>query len=311
MPGKTGKGPAVKRRRSQKGRLAFKPGLSSIPDHQPLLRQLAESLFSVVFPSSCSICNGEVASVSGLGVCLDCWSKVEPWNGICCQRCGLPIISERAADSAQILCGACRTGDHSFDLARTFGIYRGNLRLLILQLKFGRRERLGKRLGAFLDRPWQELKRFADKEAPLVVPVPLFESRERERGFNQARLLAEGLTRRLAKLPDGKKLRVEVGLVVRTRQTQPQTGLKFKARRENVRGAFAVAKPELLPGRQVILVDDVMTTGATLSACGDALKKAGAGKVFALALARATPQFPDFEGLPEATGVDELERNWT
>lgn len=311
MPRETGKRPAVTRRSQQKARLAFNPGLSSISDHQPLLRKLAESLFSVVFPSSCSICNGEVASVNGLGVCRDCWSEVKPWEGICCQRCGLPIISERAADSAPILCGACRAGDRIFDRARTFGIYRGNLRLLILQLKFGRRERLGRRLGTFLENPLGKLRSFTDKETPLVVPVPLFHSRERKRGFNQARLIAEGLARRVAKSPGGKKMRVEAGLLVRTRQTQPQTGLKFNARKENVRGAFAVAKPESLQGRQVILVDDVMTTGATLSACADALKKGGADRVFALALARATPQFPDFEGLPKATGVDEFSRNWT
>jgi len=102
-----------------------------------------------------------------------------------------------------------------------------------------------------------------------------------------------------------------VGLLIRTRATVPQTGLKFQARKENVRGAFAVAKPGAVQGRQVVLVDDVMTTGATLSACAGALKKAGAGSVFALAMARATSQFPDVEGLQETTGIDEFGRDWT
>lgn len=311
MPGETGKGSAVTNRSSQKARLAFNPGLPSIADSRPLLQELADSLFSVIFPTSCSICSGEVASARGLGVCRDCWSKVASWEGTCCERCGLPIISERAADSAQTLCGACRADDRSFNLARIFGIYRGNLRLLILQLKFRRRERLGKRLGALLAHPWGKLDSFVEDESALIVPVPLFQSRERERGFNQAHRLADGLRHRVAKSPGGRKLRVEAGVLIRTRPTLPQTGLKYTARKENVRGAFAVARPESLQGHQVVLVDDVMTTGATLSACAKALKKGGAGKVFALALARATPQFPDIGGFAEATSIDEIGRDWT
>jgi ComF family protein len=211
----------------------------------------------------------------------------------------------------QLLCGACRADDPAFDLARFFGIYRGNLRLLILQLKFRRRERLGRRLGSFLGRSWGKLGGIGDDAPPLIVPVPLFRSRERERGFNQARLLAEGLRHELAKLPGKKKLRIESGLLIRTRATPPQAGLKFQARKENVRGAFAVARPKFVRGREVVLVDDVMTTGATLSACASALKKAGTGRVFALAMARATPQFPDIEGLPQTTVIDEFGRDWT
>ena len=144
-----------------------------------------------------------------------------------------------------------------------------------------------------------------------MVPVPLFRLRERERGFNQARLLAEGLKRGIEKRQGGRVVRLDQGLLVRTRATLPQAGLKVQARKENVRGAFAVARPEFVRGRQVVLVDDVMTTGATLSACASALKKAGAGNVFALAMARATPQFPDTEGLPQTTVIDEFGRDWT
>jgi ComF family protein len=264
-----------------------------------------------VFPTQCSICGGEVASARGLGVCRECWSRVESWEGISCERCGLPVVSERAADAAQVLCGACRASAPSFDLARAFGIYRGNLRLLILQLKFRHRERLGGRLGGLLAHAWTKLGGFAGGEPPLIVPVPLFRLRERERGFNQARLLAEGLKHRLEILPGLKKIKVEPGLLVRTRATLPQAGLKVQARRENVRGAFAVVKPRLVQGRHIILLDDVMTTGATLSACAATLKRRGVAQVYALALGRATPQFPDVEVRPQTTGVDEFGRDWT
>lgn len=309
MSGEAGKGPAVTGCTTQKARFAFIPELPSIAYRRSLLHELVDSLFAVVFPTRCSICGGEVASAGGLGVCRDCWLRVEAWEGIACERCGLPIVSERAADAAQILCGVCRARDPGFDLARTYGIYRGNLRLLILQLKFRRRERLGRRLGAFLGNTWGKLDSVNGGVPVPIVPVPLFRLRERERGFNQARLLAEGLKSHLEKLPGRMKVQVETRMLARTRATLPQAGLKLQARRENVRGAFAVVKSEFVRDRQIVLVDDVMTTGATLSACARALKKAGAAKVYALAMARATPQFPDIQGLPNPTGIDEFGRD--
>jgi ComF family protein len=285
--------------------------LPFIPKSRPLLQELADSLFAIVFPTQCSVCGGEVASAGGLGVCRECWSGVESWEGISCDRCGLPIVSEHAAHAAQVLCGACRASAPSFDLARTFGIYRGNLRLLILQLKFQSRERLGRRLGGMLTHAWARLGGVVEDEPLLIIPVPLFHLRERERGYNQAQLLAEGLKHSLDRTPAGKKMKIDSGLLVRKRATLPQAGLRLQARKENVRNAFAVAKPGFVAGRKFILVDDVMTTGATLSACAAALKKQGAARVYGLAMARATPQFPDTEGLPHLTGVDEAGRGWT
>ncbi|HXH51247.1 MAG TPA: phosphoribosyltransferase family protein [Terriglobia bacterium] len=162
-----------------------------------------------------------------------------------------------------------------------------------------------------LTHAWAKVGSLVDGESLLIVPVPLFRLRERERGYNQAQLLAEGLKHSLDRTPAGKKMKIDTGLLVRKRATLPQAGLKLQARNENVRNAFDVVKPELLAGRQVILVDDVMTTGATLSACAAALRKRGAAKVYALAMARATPQFPDTEGLTYLTGVDEFGRDWT
>ncbi|HVA02011.1 MAG TPA: ComF family protein [Terriglobia bacterium] len=282
-----------------------------MPDPRSPLQEIADSLFSVLFPTQCSICGGEVVRVTGLGVCRRCWSGVEPWEGICCGRCGLPMASRLLEESDSVLCGQCRIADPDFDVARTFGLYRENLRALILQLKFQRRERLGRRLGGYLAQTWERLEVFREAQPVLLVPVPLFHARERERGFNQARALAEGLAHHLPKGHGRKALRVATKVLVRTRQTLPQTGLKAHARRKNVQGAFRAIKPERLEGRQVVLIDDVMTTGATLSACAQALKQGGAKTVFALALARSTPQFPDTADQREVVNVDESGGDWT
>lgn len=190
------------------------------------------------------------------------------------------------------LCADCRRGEFGFDRARSYGLYRDTLRAAILKTKFSRRERLGRRLGERLVTAWKWVEETADQLPPILVPVPLHPSRQRLRGFNQAELLAEGLLRQAPRRP-GLQPRLEAHCLRRTRDTVPQTGLSRRARRENVRGVFAVERSDRLRDRVVLLVDDVMTTGATASACARALKEGGARQVLVLTLARATPQFPN------------------
>ena len=208
-----------------------------------------------------------------------------------------------AVSGAGALCGRCRQGQHEFDLARSYGVYTGNLRRAILHLKFRRRASLGTRLGALLARGWDNLP---DMSSAIVVPVPLHPSRKRERGFNQAEILARGLVRRLRREGKFTGLGFMTGSLKRTRATVPQVGLSEAARRENVQGVFSVRRPEDVRDRTVVVVDDVMTTGATLSACAAALKQAGASAVLALSLARASPQFPDMGAPDGRPPIDEL-----
>jgi ComF family protein len=294
------------------------------------LRDLVGSLFAVVFPASCALCDQEFTEASWCGVCRNCWSSLNPWAGAACARCGLPIASDQPRDAGarestlalpDFLCSRCRTGEGDFDLARSFGVYRGSLRAAILQLKFHRRERLGKKLGVLLAPLWTSAEAAIQTEAQeplLIVPVPLHSSRQRERGFNQAELLARGLARALARPGltaghPGKTRRRRLCLITRrlrrTRATELQTGLSLSVRQRNVRGAFAIGGPECFRDRLVVLVDDVMTTGATASACAAVLKRAGARQVVALTLARATPQFPDFGVSPPQVPVDDLDRD--
>jgi ComF family protein len=213
----------------------------------------------------------------------------------------------QAVDFVDSLCGPCQQGEQEFDMARSYGLYTGNLRKAILHLKFYGREYLGYRLGALLARAWEALP---EPDSAIVAPVPLHSSRRRQRGFNQAELLARGLVGRLRKEKRFRGLQLVAGSLRRIRATLPQVGLSVRARRENVSGVFSVARPEQVRNRTVVLIDDVMTTGATLSACAAALKQAGASRVLALSLARATPQFPDMGALDDvAAPIDELRHN--
>ena len=174
-----------------------------------VLRELADSLLAVAFPSSCLLCRRELTEANWSGVCPDCWESLGPWAGAACSRCGLPIASDQVTQSGSeesggagpdVWCGQCRAGEYEFDLARSYGVYAGALRAAILLLKFHRRERLGRRLGEALSRTWSEIENNIEPRAhepPLLVPVPLHPSRQRERGFNQAELLAQGLARSL------------------------------------------------------------------------------------------------------------------
>lgn len=224
------------------------------------------------------------------------------WTGAACSQCGLPFAGDRPLDSDTPRCGECRKANSALDLARSYGLYAGRLREAILQMKFHGRERLGKRLGGLLSTSWHALGEALQIDTPVLIPVPLYRARQRERGFNQAQLLTQGLRRVLPIAVSGRGLRVETRCLRRVRPTAPQLGLSLHARRENVRGVFVVDHPERVSERDIVLVDDVMTTGATLSACAAALKQAGARRVLAVTLARATPQFPDFIA---ETGADD------
>ena len=293
------------------GRFVFSPPAAHHSRPCSLRQEFLDGLLAVAYPTDCPLCGSELASDGWLRICRSCWADLQPWCGPVCARCGLPFASPQALDSALAECGACRRDEPAFDGAGAFGLYTGKLRRVVLRLKFSGDTRLGRRLGQLLASAWAALPRGADFNSPVIIPVPLHPSRRRERGFNQSDLLAEGLVRALRKHQGATVPAVAKSWLLRQRATPPQTGLSVAARRENLRGAFAVVKPAEVRGRTIVLVDDVMTTGATISACARALKHAGAARVLGLTLARATPQFPDLAPPETDNAVDGRDRDST
>ncbi len=203
-------------------------------------------------------------------------------SGSQCAQCGVPF-ENRAPLHGSGLCGLCRRGATEFDWGRGYGAYEGVLRHLIHLLKYDGMEPLASPLGTRL----VDLLAVAGP-VDLIVPVPLHASRRRSRGFNQAELLAAALSRVSG-------VRCDSGVLRRHRATETQTGLTHRERRLNVQGAFRVRKPQAVSGRHVALIDDVITTGATVAACARTLKGAGAVRVVVLSLARARRRMVDIE----------------
>ena len=260
-------------------------------------RSAWDSLFTLLFPVQCRVCEQPLEVFTTAPVCADCLASPQPYQGIECFRCGRFLSSGAAlrgsARQGTSYCGVCRRNAvqrdavprdvFAFEQARSFGAYEGTLQSLIQRLKYDGYRPLAKPLGRFLA---EAARRLEEQSFDLVIPVPLHPRRQRQRGFNQAALLAAEVSKFL-NIPSGAKD------CVRVRDTRPQTGLRAAERRKNVAGAFDVPEPERVRGRRVLLIDDVLTTGATAHACAQALRKAGARGVWVGTLARAHPARDD------------------
>lgn len=222
-------------------------------------------LHAWLLPWRCLLCGD--TGVPGLDLCGPCAGEL-PRNATCCARCALPLPGPAA------LCGACQRRPPPWDSAWAPFRYGWPLDRLEARYKFGRELAAGRTLAAL----WQRATPPADLPA-LIVPVPLHRTRLRQRGYNQALELARPLGRAL-----GVPVRHDV--LLRQRATVAQTELDAPARRRNVRGAFALREGVRLPAH-VTLLDDVMTTGATLAECARLLRRAGVARVQVWALARA------------------------
>ena len=233
-------------------------------------RRFFDPLLAVVFPSACPAC-GQLLTQLGRGpLCEPCWQTLPRHVQIPC-RCGLPLLPGIAA------CPRCRRGRQVFAAGSSLGPYEGSLRVAVHALKFSGRRRAAARLAELLLGSVAVARLVATSD--VLVAVPLHPRRLRERGFNQAALLAQELASRADKpcCPDA---------LVRRLDTAPQAGLSAAERRRNVRAAFAVRRKASVHGRIVILVDDVVTTGATALACGRELLAAGAREVRLVSVAR-------------------------
>ena len=260
-----------------------------------MTNRLASAFKQALFPCRCLVCRklfhpaDPAAAANRLGqltnslICQQCTQQFVPIESPICTCCGIPFSSRQGVDHR---CGGCLKRKPPYATARAAGVYEAVLKKAIHRFKFDARLQLGIPLGDLLR---ETLQRFwAEEDFDLILPVPLHPRRLRQRGFNQAYLLARRWQAKIAQhetLPS--TISLERNLLVRTTYTRPQTGLDRKDRIQNLKGVFHVNNARKVSGKRILLVDDVHTTGATVNECAATLMRNGARRVDVLTLARA------------------------
>lgn len=200
--------------------------------------------------------------------CMKCQREIVPITPPICERCGR---SQRSVG----ICARCTAAPPGYTALRSWAAFSGPLRNALHRLKYNRDVALGE----ILARPMIDCLSQTKWKVDLVLPVPISLSRRSERGYNQAALLARPISLRFG-------LKYCPQALIKSRETRSQVGLTIEERKANVHGAF-VAEKSIVNGRNILIVDDVTTSGATLNSCGQALRMAGANEVYCLTLARA------------------------
>jgi len=231
-------------------------------------------LLHVLLPRTCAHCKEDLHYLDAAPLCPPCRGSLEPITGLCCRKCGIPLGS---GGEYCHLCRGQKSGRLTIELVRSAFTFNPELKSLIHAFKYRGRKDLAEPLG--LDMALAYDRRPELKDYKFTLAVPLFTGKERERGFNQSELLARVLARE-------RKLFLLEGAVERVRNTPSQTGLSKAGRRENMKEAFRVSKPELVKGRRILIIDDVATTLATADELARALAEAGARDVAVFTLAR-------------------------
>ncbi|MFA5323765.1 MAG: ComF family protein [Smithella sp.] len=241
------------------------------------LNEVFSNLSEVIFPPKCLGCAEIIKSSNGQIFCSTCNGEINFINGSICPVCGT-TFSDSPAESH--LCGDCLEKRPYFSYARAVFSYEDIILNAIHQFKYNRNISIGEMLASFM----------ADFSFPginytdycMIIPVPLHIKRLRERGFNQSLILARTIGEK-------QQIPVNFSLLKRKKFTLTQTGSNKKERKQNIKGAFEVSDPRKIVDKNIILVDDVYTTGATVNECAKTLIKAGAQRVSVLTIARVLP----------------------
>lgn len=239
---------------------------------------MLRTVLDFILPPRCRVCDASTAGASNPWVCQDCWLSVDYITSSICYQCGQPLAAPpEGIASPMHRCGDCLLHAPPFERARAVGLYRGVLMHVIHAVKY---QRIYALLHPLIDLLESQFNYHWGAELPdLLVPIPLHRRRLRQREFDQASVLALELSRRL-------DLALGADLLIRHRYTQSQVGLSAEERRRNVRGAFRLREASRCRGRRILLIDDVLTTGATAWECGHLLVQAGAARVDVYTLAR-------------------------
>ena len=234
-----------------------------------------KGLVNLIYPLYCQTCRLKLEPTNTRYLCKSCWNKISKNQPPFCIKCGKVLPGSVAAEH---LCEDCSKKSYVFTRAWSTGLYRGILKKCIHLLKYNKKVFMAAPLGKLMIEFMEHHLNIGNID--LIVPVPLHPVRLREREFNQSALLAEQISRKF-------DIPLSSNNLVRIRPTRSQTGLSGEERRQNTRAAFGIKNSSLFLEKQVLLVDDVFTTGSTVNECSNTLLQAGIDSIYVLTLARA------------------------
>ena len=246
---------------------------------------LYKTTCKILFPANikCIACGDDLKQKQDIEVCDKCMKQLEfIQEDACCQNCGAPILGEGK------FCLNCKNEEKDFDIARSVFIYKDKIKQLIAGLKYNNKPYISRTLGMFLVEKYKEMRWDVD----MIIPVPLSESRRKWRGYNQAELLANVVSDSI-----GKPINTEA--LVKIKDTDSQAGLTLQERRKNLRSSFKITDRYIVKNKNILLIDDVLTTGSTASACAKALKKSRAKNVYVLTIAHGKMDIPTQNSLTD------------
>lgn len=241
------------------------------------MRKFFDDVINFILPAKCRTCNEALSSLKEKYICKECFSRIDFIIPPYCDKCG-KILVESFNEVEKPICKECQTLKRHFHQARVASVYEGILRESIHIFKFEKKIGIHKPLGNLLVNYLKEYQRDLISQIDFIIPVPLHRKRLRARGFNQAQLLSSHIEEYF-NIPLHLDLK-------RIRFTAPQMNLGREERLQNIKGAFEIKNHNSITDKQLLLVDDIFTTGATVNECSKVLMKAGAKQVFVLTLAR-------------------------
>ncbi|MEA2088183.1 MAG: ComF family protein [Candidatus Caldatribacteriota bacterium] len=248
-------------------------------NNQSMIKYIKEGLLNFVFPLDCKICEKPIRESKGYSICEDCFKTIELIEHPYCIKCGKPLISTGYfKQNREIICLECKRKKYSFEFSRSVGIYNKVLKKCIHLFKYYGEKKLAIPLGKLMVDYLLKNNEFENK-FDLIIPVPLHNNDLKKRGFNQSVLLGKAIE-------DYFSVPVREKVLVKKKLTPFQVNLSKKERERNILSAFSVEKPEEIEGKNILILDDVFTTGSTVEECAKELMKARANNIIVLTLAR-------------------------